>query len=109
MAATALASLAQQEAQPSHSVVIAHTLALVREGLAQLCAAESKYRVVGQCSQASEVLRFIETHCPDIAVVDENLTDLSALLVVRRVKATDLPTKIILLGSEQRPRCVIDA
>ena len=109
MAATALRSLAQHEIQPSCSVVIAHALALVREGIAQLCAAGSKYRVVGQCSQASEVLRFIEIHCPDIAIVDISLTDLSPLLVVKRVKATNLPTKIILLANDYRPRCVIDA
>jgi len=109
MAATSFGSLAQHEIQPSCSVVIAHALGLVREGLATLCTIGSKYRVVGQFGQASEVLRFIEIHRPDIAVVDMGMTDLSPFLVVKRVKATNLPTKIILLGSEQRPRCVIDA
>ena len=53
------------QARPSHapspgittySIVLAHPLTMVREGLASLCQAQPQYSVVDQCSDGSTAI-----------------------------------------------------
>jgi len=84
-------------------------LTLVREGLAALCEAQPHLRVIGQCSEGAVALRLIEERQPDIAVLDLNLPDLFTLEVVRRVRETNSPTKIVVLSTRRDRKTVVEA
>ena len=97
----------------TYSVLLADELTLVREGLAALCESTSgegpRFKIVGQCSEGAAALRLIEAERPDIAVLDLNLPDLFALEVVRRIRETDVPTKIVVLSIRRDRKTVIEA
>ena len=92
-----------------YSVLLADDLTLVREGLAALCQATPQYRVVGQCSEGTVALRLIETLRPDIAVLDLNLPDLYTLEIVRKVRETNAPTRIVVLSTRKDRKTVVEA
>ena len=50
-------------------LVIADDEALLREGLARVLE-DSGFEVVGRCGDAEALLRMVETHRPDVAIVD---------------------------------------
>jgi DNA-binding NarL/FixJ family response regulator len=51
----------------------------------------------------------IEAQRPDIAVLDLNLPDLFTLEIVRRVKAANLSTKIVVLSTRKDRKTVVEA
>jgi DNA-binding NarL/FixJ family response regulator len=100
----------------TYSIFLADELTLVREGLAALCVSEPadaifrpRFKVVGQCAEGSVALRFIQSEAPDIAVLDLNLPDLFTLEVVRRVRETNIPTKIVVLSTRRDRKTVVEA
>lgn len=113
----------------TYSIFLADELTLVREGLAALCITQSfvnpsannaasstvlntatpRFKVVGQCSEGAAALRFIEAERPDIAILDLHLPDLFTLEIVRRVRETDSPTKIVVLSTRRDRKTVVEA
>jgi DNA-binding NarL/FixJ family response regulator len=93
----------------TYSVLLADDLTLVREGLAALCDAQPRYKVIGQCSQGAVALRVIEEQQPDLAVLDLNLTDLLTMEVVRRVREAGCRTKIVVLSTRRDRKTVVEA
>lgn len=93
----------------TYSVLLADELTLVREGLAALCEAQPHLRVVAQCADGASALHLIEERKPDIAVLDLNLPDLFSLEVVRRVRETNLSTKIVVLTVRRDRKTVVEA
>jgi DNA-binding NarL/FixJ family response regulator len=51
----------------------------------------------------------IETHQPDLAVLDLNLVDLFTLEIVKRVRAAGLKTKILVLSTRRDRKTVVEA
>jgi DNA-binding NarL/FixJ family response regulator len=94
------------ESGKTYSVLVASDLTLVREGLAALVEAQSSHKIVAQCSEGATALRRIEELRPDIALLDLNLPTLE---VVRRVRKTDVPTKIVVLSTQGDREIVIEA
>jgi len=92
-----------------YSILLAHPLTLVREGLAALCHQQSQYRVVDQCSDGTAALRLIEARKPDIAVLDLNLPDLFTLEIVRRLRLARAPTRIVVLSARADRKTVVEA
>jgi DNA-binding NarL/FixJ family response regulator len=93
----------------TYSIVLADELTLVREGLAALCDAHARYRVIGQCADGAAALRLIETQRPDIAVLDLNLPDLFTLDVARRIKDLNPSTKVVVLSTRRDRKTVVEA
>ncbi len=93
----------------TYSILLADELTLVREGLAALCDAQPNLRVVAQCSDGASALRLISEHRPDIAVLDLNLPDLFTMEVVRRIRETDVPTKVMVLSTRRDRKTVVEA
>ena len=93
----------------TYSVLLADDLTLVREGLAALCAAHAQYQVMGQCSDGPTALRMIESHKPDLAVLDLNLPDLFTMEIARRVRDSNLPTKVVVLSIRKDRKTVVEA
>ena len=81
-------------------VVIADDSVLLREGIARLLD-ESGFEVVGQASDAEELLRKVGAHKPDIAVVDVRMppthTD-EGLRAAHRIRAEHPGTAVLVLS-----------
>src|ERR1700716_1127037 len=91
------------------SIIIAEELTLVREGLIHLCESLGGFRVVAQCGGGSQVLAEIAARKPDLAIIDSNLSDCSALDIVRRVAISGSRTKILLIGARHDRKAVLEA
>jgi two-component system response regulator DesR len=95
-------------APKTYSILLAHPLTLVREGLAALCQGQPQYRVVDQCSDGATALRLIESSKPDIAVLDLNLPDLFTLEIVRRLRRAGAGTRIVVLSARKDRKTVVE-
>jgi DNA-binding NarL/FixJ family response regulator len=93
----------------TYSILLADDLALVREALVALCQELAGYRVVDQCSEGTAVLRLIELHKPDIAVLDLNLRDISTLEIVRNLRDAEIHTRIVVLSTRYEHRTAAEA
>jgi len=96
-------------APKTYSILLAHPLTLVREGLAALCQAQPQYCVVDQCSDGATAIRLIEASRPDIAVLDLNLPDLFTLEIVRRLRLAQAQTRIVVLSARKDRKTVVEA
>ncbi|MEO8099656.1 MAG: response regulator transcription factor [Acidobacteriota bacterium] len=93
----------------TYTILLADDLTLVREGLAALCNNLPRYKVIGQFSEGVAALKMIESHQPDLAVLDLNLTDLFTLEIVRRVRDAGWKTKIVVLSTRRDRKTVVEA
>lgn len=89
------------------SILIAEEMALVREGLMQLCRSEPGYNVVAQCADGSSALRDITRLRPDVALIDLHLPDCSTLEIVRRASA--LSTKVLVMSMRHDRKAVLES
>jgi len=81
---------------------------LASDGLSVFLQTKSNFIMVAECSEGSRAISDIETHSPEIAVIDAQLPDLSADKIVRAVRQKNQQTKIIILGATA-DRTVADA
>src|ERR1700685_2611815 len=93
----------------TYSILLAHPLTLVREGLAALCQAQAQYRVADQCSDGATALRLIELNRPDIAVLDLNLPGLFPLEIVRQLRLSRAETRIVVVSARKDSKTVLEA
>ncbi len=92
-----------------YSILLAHPLTLVREGLAALCQAQPEYQIVEQCSDGATALRLIKSRRPDIAVLDLNLPDVFTLEGVRKLRLAQAETRIVILSGRKDRKTVVEA
>jgi DNA-binding NarL/FixJ family response regulator len=91
------------------TLVIADDHAMVREGIAALCATNPELLVVGQCSDGLAALEMIRAQKPDFAILDLNMPKLSGIDVVRRLRETDSPTRLMILSISRDEHAVAEA
>ena len=96
------------KAPKTYSILLAHPLRLVREGLAALCQRQPQYCVVKECSEGASALRLIESSKPDIAVLDLSLQDLFTLEIVRKVRLAQTQTRIVVLSARKDRKTVVE-
>lgn len=80
------------------SIVIADDHTIVREGIAALCAAAPELSVTGQCADGESALEMIRALRPDFAILDLNMPKLTGLDVVRRLRDSGCPTRLMVLS-----------
>jgi DNA-binding NarL/FixJ family response regulator len=90
------------------TIVLAEELALLREGMAAICALHDRYRVVAQCADGEAAFQSIQTLTPDVAILDLNLPHLFTLEIARRVRQLNLPTKLIFLSVRGDRKTVLE-
>jgi DNA-binding NarL/FixJ family response regulator len=71
---------------------------LIRKGLAMTINSEPEYDVVGQAENASDGLKILEEHNPDLAIVDISLPGMSGLELIKNMQAIN-PDLLILVVS----------
>ena len=68
------------------TLVLADDHAIVREGIAALCASQG-FRVLGQCSDGAAAVEMILAEKPDFAILDVHMPGLTGVEAVRKLRA----------------------
>ncbi len=71
------------------TVVLADDHAIVREGIAALCASHGM-RVLGQVSDGNAAVEMITALQPDFAILDLHMPNLTGIEAIRRLRAARL-------------------
>ena len=78
-------------------VILADDHAIVRQGLAALLQREPDIAILAQAADGEAAWRLIETHQPDIAILDLAMPKGTGIEIARRVQAAALDTRVVLL------------
>lgn len=71
---------------------------IVREGLAAVLSHKPGLEVCGEAASIVEALALIDTLHPDLAIIDLSLADGSGLDLIKRIKARNVSTKMLVLS-----------
>jgi len=78
-------------------IVIADDHPIVRQGLRQMIEAEKNFTIVGEAGDGEDALQLIETHKPDVAVLDIDMPRIGGFDVARQLKRKKSEVGIIFL------------
>jgi DNA-binding NarL/FixJ family response regulator len=93
---------------PGITVVLADDHAIVREGLAALCAANGM-TVIGQACDGPSAIETIAGLKPDFAILDLQMPGMTGVEVIRRLRADGCAAKLIVLSISREDSTVIEA
>ncbi len=88
--------------------MLADEQALMREGIAELCAATGRFRVVAQANDGSAALEAVRRHSPDIIVLDFNIPRLFSLEAVRQIHNLSKPPLTVVLSARGDRKQVLE-
>ncbi|HLH17497.1 MAG TPA: response regulator transcription factor [Bryobacteraceae bacterium] len=92
----------------SITVVLADDHAIVREGIASLCATHG-FTIVGECSDGAAAVEMVLERKPDFAILDLHMPGLSGLEAVRRLRAAGCAAKLMILSIGREENTVMEA
>jgi DNA-binding NarL/FixJ family response regulator len=90
-------------------LLLADELALVREGIARLCENTGRFDTIEQVADGETAWRLIEAVQPDLALIDFGIPKLFSLELVRRVRESNLPTRLILMSGRGDRKMALEA
>jgi DNA-binding NarL/FixJ family response regulator len=90
------------------TVVLADDHAIVREGIAALCAHHG-LEVVGQCSDGVAAVEMILERKPEFAIIDLEMRGLTGLEAIRKLRAAGVNTKLMVLSVTRDESTVMQA
>ncbi len=90
------------------TVVLAEDHAIVREGIASLCASNGM-RILGQCSNGATALQMITNLQPEFAILDLNMPGMTGLAVIRRLRMAGSSAKLLILTISREEAIVREA
>jgi DNA-binding NarL/FixJ family response regulator len=96
------------EEQQETTVVLADDHAIVREGIASLCAAHGM-RILGQCAEGATALELVTSLRPDFAILDLHMPGMTGVEVIRRLRMTGSSAKLLILSISREESTVMEA
>jgi DNA-binding NarL/FixJ family response regulator len=90
------------------TLVLADDHAIVREGIAALCASHG-FRILGQCSDGPAAVEMILAEKPDFAILDVHMPTMTGVEAVRKLRAAGSTTKLMILSISRDEMLVMDA
>jgi DNA-binding NarL/FixJ family response regulator len=90
------------------TVVLADDHAIVREGIAALCASHAM-DILEQCSDGPGAYEAVLRLKPDLAILDLNMPGMTGVEVIRRLRAAGCTSKLIILSISRDEGTVIEA
>jgi len=94
------------------SVVIAEDHTILREGLKALFASQPDFEVVGEAEDGLQAIRRVQTHTPDLILMDLSMPKLNGLEAIKEIKKLNPATKVIVLtvhSAEEYVRATLEA
>jgi two-component system response regulator NreC len=89
-------------------IVLADDHVLVRQGLKSLLEREH-FQVMAEASDGQDAVRLIETHHPDIAILDISMPTLNGIDAARGLSRSAPKTKVILLTQHEEEQYIHEA
>jgi two-component system response regulator NreC len=89
-------------------IVLADDHVLVRQGLKSLLEREH-FQVMAEASDGQEAVRLVETHQPDIAILDISMPTLNGIDAARGLSRSAPKTKVILLTQHEEEQYIHEA
>jgi DNA-binding NarL/FixJ family response regulator len=89
-------------------IVLADDHVLVREGLKTLLEREH-FQVTAEASDGQEAVKLVETHHPDIAILDISMPTLNGIEAARGIARSSPKTKVILLTQHEEEQYIHEA
>jgi DNA-binding NarL/FixJ family response regulator len=96
-----------QEIEPT-TVVLADDHAIVREGIAALCAANGM-RILGQVADGAAAVQMIEELKPDFAILDLHMPQVTGVEAIRRLRMNQCTAKLMILSISREEGTVMEA
>jgi len=96
------------QASEETTVVLADDHAIVREGIAALCAANG-LRIIGQCADGGAAVETIMSLKPDFAILDLHMPGMTGVEAIRRLRAGGCTAKLLVLSISREESAVMDA
>ena len=90
------------------TLVLADDHAIVREGIAALCASHG-FRILGQCSDGPAAVEMVLAEKPDFAILDVHMPTMTGVEAVRKLRAAGSTTKLVMLSISRDEMLVMDA
>src|SRR5438270_3188965 len=90
------------------TVVLADDHAIVREGIAALCAANGM-RILGQVADGVAAVQMIEELKPDLAILDLHMPQITGVEAIRRLRTNHCAAKLMILSISREENTVLDA
>lgn len=81
--------------------VLAHSYKLLREGVRRLLQDQSDFEVVGEASDAAEMLRRVSEHQPDVVIADAEALALAAPELERVIRKVSPRSRVVLLNKDE--------
>ncbi|KKW90670.1 response regulator [Sphingobium chungbukense] len=92
-----------------HTVFLVDDHPVLLRGLADLVAMETDFSVAGSTTRSVDAFAMIDRLKPDMAVLDINMPDISGLAILRRIRAADLPVRVVFLTAMITPSQAAEA
>jgi DNA-binding NarL/FixJ family response regulator len=90
------------------TVVLADDHAIVREGIAALCAANGM-RILGQVADGAAAVQMIEELKPDFAILDLHMPQVTGVEAIRRLRLNQCTAKLMILSISREEGTVMEA
>jgi DNA-binding NarL/FixJ family response regulator len=91
------------------TVLVADDHSVVREGVRRLIEGEADIQLCGEAADGREVLEQVETHRPNVVILDITMPRLSGLETLERVRSKHPEVKTILLSVHADPPMIQNA
>ncbi|NMD90139.1 MULTISPECIES: response regulator transcription factor [Staphylococcus] len=85
------------------SIIIAEDQYMLRKAMVQLIEFNDQMKVVNDCDNGGDAFKFIEKYHPDIAILDIEMSGLTGLEVLSKIREFKIDTKVIIVTTFKRP------
>jgi DNA-binding NarL/FixJ family response regulator len=87
-------------------IVIADDHEMVRRGLVATLTDTGRWTVVGEAHNGRDAARLVETHKPDVAILDLSMPELNGLDATRQILAVAPATRVLILTAHESEQLV---
>jgi len=89
------------ERQTATRILIVDDHPMMRDGLSLRISSQPDMEVCGEATTEDEAMAAVKQLCPDVVIIDISLADGNGIELIKRIKASGLATKMLVLSAFQ--------